>query len=69
MKDSKYITGYILCVRVCVGNSDPERGGSSEGSEEKVLSETGDPPDSPRDSGCYESSETLENGNNSLPLL
>ncbi|XP_072545416.1 SAM and SH3 domain-containing protein 1 isoform X2 [Salminus brasiliensis] len=43
-------------------NSDPERGGSSEGSEEKVLSDTGAPPDSPRDSGCYESSETLENG-------
>ncbi|XP_007252037.3 SAM and SH3 domain-containing protein 1 isoform X3 [Astyanax mexicanus] len=42
-------------------NSDPERGGSS-GSEEKVLSESGAPPDSPRDSGCYESSETLENG-------
>ncbi|XP_036448662.1 SAM and SH3 domain-containing protein 1 isoform X2 [Colossoma macropomum] len=43
-------------------NSDPERGGSSGGSEEKVLSESGAPPDSPRDSGCYESSETLENG-------
>ncbi|XP_066524887.1 SAM and SH3 domain-containing protein 1 [Hoplias malabaricus] len=43
-------------------NSDPERGGSSVGSEDKVLSESGAPPDSPRDSGCYESSETLENG-------
>uniref|UniRef100_A0A3B4BQI1 SAM and SH3 domain containing 1b n=1 Tax=Pygocentrus nattereri TaxID=42514 RepID=A0A3B4BQI1_PYGNA len=43
-------------------NSEPERGGSSGGSEEKVLSESGAPPDSPRDSGCYESSETLENG-------
>uniref|UniRef100_A0A667YZ77 SAM and SH3 domain containing 1a n=1 Tax=Myripristis murdjan TaxID=586833 RepID=A0A667YZ77_9TELE len=43
-------------------SSDPERSGLS-GSQEKLLSEgrslVGD---SPRDSGCYESSENLENG-------
>ncbi|KAM3861597.1 SAM and SH3 domain-containing protein 1-like isoform 2-T2 [Diretmus argenteus] len=43
-------------------SSDPERGGLS-GSQEKLLSEghslVGD---SPRDSGCYESNENLENG-------
>uniref|UniRef100_A0A3Q1FGD1 SAM and SH3 domain containing 1a n=1 Tax=Acanthochromis polyacanthus TaxID=80966 RepID=A0A3Q1FGD1_9TELE len=44
-------------------NSDPERGGLS-GSQEKLLSEgQGLVGDSPRDSGCYESNENLENGN------
>ncbi|XP_066557125.1 SAM and SH3 domain-containing protein 1 isoform X3 [Amia ocellicauda] len=43
-------------------NSDMERGGHS-GSQEKLLSdEQGLVGDSPRDSGCYESSENLENG-------
>lgn len=51
-------------------NSDPENGGSSLDPEEKVhpvISATSR--DSPRDSGCYESNENLENGNNSLPRL
>ncbi|XP_076001972.1 SAM and SH3 domain-containing protein 1a isoform X2 [Genypterus blacodes] len=43
-------------------SSDPERGGLS-GSQEKLLSEgQGMVGDSPRDSGCYESNENLENG-------
>ncbi|KAM8832683.1 SAM and SH3 domain-containing protein 1a isoform 6-T6 [Spinachia spinachia] len=43
-------------------SSDPERGGLS-GSQEKLLSEGwGLVGDSPRDSGCYESNENLENG-------
>ena len=46
------------------GSSDPERSGLS-GSQEKLLSE-GLVGDSPRDSGCYESNENLENGNDSL---
>ncbi|XP_047677766.1 SAM and SH3 domain-containing protein 1 isoform X2 [Tachysurus fulvidraco] len=44
-------------------NSDPENGGSSLDPEEKVhqvISATSS--DSPRDSGCYESNENLENG-------
>ncbi|XP_061599911.1 SAM and SH3 domain-containing protein 1 isoform X2 [Cololabis saira] len=46
------------------GSSDPERGGSqSGGSQEKLLLDRrGVLGDSPRDSGCYESSENLENG-------
>ena len=45
------------------GSSDPERSGLS-GSQEKLLSEgRGLVGDSPRDSGCYESNENLENGN------
>ncbi|KAF3702874.1 SAM and SH3 domain-containing protein 1 Proline-glutamate repeat-containing protein [Channa argus] len=43
-------------------SSDPERSGLS-GSQEKLLSESrGLVGDSPRDSGCYESNENLENG-------
>ncbi|XP_077408518.1 SAM and SH3 domain-containing protein 1a isoform X3 [Vanacampus margaritifer] len=43
-------------------SSDPERGGLSS-SQEKLLSEgRGLIGDSPRDSGCYESNENLENG-------
>ncbi|XP_020488484.2 SAM and SH3 domain-containing protein 1a isoform X2 [Labrus bergylta] len=43
-------------------SSDPERSGLS-GSQEKLLSEgRGLVGDSPRDSGCYESNENLENG-------
>ncbi|KAJ8275242.1 hypothetical protein COCON_G00098670 [Conger conger] len=48
-------------------SSDPERGGHS-GSQEKLLSEgQGLVGDSPRDSGCYESSENLENGKSRKP--
>ncbi|XP_031436497.1 SAM and SH3 domain-containing protein 1 isoform X3 [Clupea harengus] len=44
-------------------NSDPERAGGSSGSQEKLLLEGPVPAgDSPRDSGCYESTEHLENG-------
>ncbi|KAI1897621.1 hypothetical protein AGOR_G00085150 [Albula goreensis] len=43
-------------------SSDPERSGHS-GSQEKLLSDgQGLVGDSPRDSGCYESNENLENG-------
>ncbi|XP_078798852.1 SAM and SH3 domain-containing protein 1a isoform X4 [Oryzias latipes] len=45
-------------------SSDPERSGLT-GSQEKLLSEgRGLVGDSPRDSGCYESNENLENGKN-----
>lgn len=55
-------------VWISKGNSDPERDGSSGGSQEKLLSEGPVPSvDSPRDSGCYESNENLENGNDGLP--
>ncbi|XP_060790457.1 SAM and SH3 domain-containing protein 1 isoform X2 [Neoarius graeffei] len=44
-------------------NSDPENGGSSVDPEEKLQPEISAPSrDSPRDSGCYESNENLENG-------
>ncbi|XP_028294823.1 SAM and SH3 domain-containing protein 1-like isoform X2 [Gouania willdenowi] len=52
------------------GSSDPEQGSASGGSEEKLLQERrGLLGDSPRDSGCYESNENLENGNDSLTRL
>ncbi|XP_040917418.1 SAM and SH3 domain-containing protein 1 isoform X2 [Toxotes jaculatrix] len=45
------------------GSSDPERGSQSGGSQEKLLLDRrGLMGDSPRDSGCYESNENLENG-------
>ncbi|XP_053291105.1 SAM and SH3 domain-containing protein 1 isoform X1 [Pleuronectes platessa] len=45
------------------GSSDPERGSQSGGSQEKLLLDRrGLLGDSPRDSGCYESNENLENG-------
>ncbi|KAF7666921.1 hypothetical protein LDENG_00087390 [Lucifuga dentata] len=45
------------------GSSDPERGSQSGGSQEKLLLDLhGLMGDSPRDSGCYESNENLENG-------
>ncbi|XP_030574150.1 SAM and SH3 domain-containing protein 1 isoform X2 [Archocentrus centrarchus] len=45
------------------GSSDPERSGQSERSQEKLLLDRrGLLGDSPRDSGCYESNENLENG-------
>ncbi|XP_045063511.1 SAM and SH3 domain-containing protein 1-like isoform X2 [Coregonus clupeaformis] len=45
------------------GSSDPDRSGQSGGSQEKLLLDRRGPlGDSPRDSGCYESNENLENG-------
>ncbi|XP_030299781.1 SAM and SH3 domain-containing protein 1 isoform X3 [Sparus aurata] len=45
------------------GSSDPERSSQSGGSQEKLLLDRrGLAGDSPRDSGCYESNENLENG-------
>ncbi|XP_076013616.1 SAM and SH3 domain-containing protein 1 [Genypterus blacodes] len=47
------------------GSSDPERSSPSGGSQEKLhLERRGLMGDSPRDSGCYESNENLENGRN-----
>uniref|UniRef100_A0A1A7X070 SAM and SH3 domain containing 1a n=2 Tax=Iconisemion striatum TaxID=60296 RepID=A0A1A7X070_9TELE len=52
------------------GSSDPERSGQSGGAQEKLLLDRrGVLGDSPRDSGCYESNENLENGNDSLTRL
>ncbi len=60
---------YTFPNFVCVcflGSSDPERSALS-GSQEKLLCEGhGLMADSPRDSGCYESNENLENGNQAL---
>lgn len=59
-----------LVVTACVtGSSDPERSSQSGGSQEKLLGLHGLTGDSPRDSGCYESNENLENGNDSLTRL
>ncbi|XP_056624610.1 SAM and SH3 domain-containing protein 1 isoform X3 [Triplophysa dalaica] len=54
----------VELLQECESNSDPERDGSSGGSQEKLQSSEGHVPsvDSPRDSGCYESNENLENG-------
>ncbi|KAG5846494.1 hypothetical protein ANANG_G00115570 [Anguilla anguilla] len=50
-------------------SSDPERSGHT-GSQEKLLSDgQGLVGESPRDSGCYESSENLENGNDHVQHL
>lgn len=68
----KHFRMFILlcCVYVILVNSDPENGGSSVDPEEKVHPVISAPSrDSPRDSGCYESNENLENGNNSLLRL
>ncbi|XP_029972831.1 SAM and SH3 domain-containing protein 1-like [Salarias fasciatus] len=52
------------------GSSDPERSSQCGGSQEKLLQDRrGLLGDSPRDSGCYESNENLENGNDSLTRL
>ncbi|KAM4724294.1 SAM and SH3 domain-containing protein 1 isoform 1-T3 [Anableps anableps] len=52
------------------GSSDPERSSQSGSSQEKLLLDRrGVLGDSPRDSGCYESNENLENGNDSLTRL
>lgn len=51
------------------GSSDPERSSQSGGSQEKLLDVHGLAGDSPRDSGCYESNENLEHGNDSLTRL
>ncbi len=74
LKGCELLSQLLSSSRVVVvgsaGHSDPEREGSSGDSQEKLLSESSVPPaDSPRDSGCYESSENLENGNDSLPRL
>ncbi|KAI2654125.1 SAM and SH3 domain-containing protein 1 [Labeo rohita] len=59
----------VELLQECDSNSDPEREGSSGDSQERLLSESGVPPaDSPRDSGCYESNENLENGAHVPPL-
>ncbi|XP_054469921.1 SAM and SH3 domain-containing protein 1 isoform X2 [Anoplopoma fimbria] len=44
------------------GSSDPERGSQSGSQEKLLLDRRGLSGDSPRDSGCYESNENLENG-------
>ncbi|XP_043119371.1 SAM and SH3 domain-containing protein 1 isoform X2 [Puntigrus tetrazona] len=49
----------VELLQECDSNSDPEHEGSSGDSQEKSSVP---PADSPRDSGCYESSENLENG-------
>ncbi|XP_077945836.1 SAM and SH3 domain-containing protein 1 isoform X2 [Gasterosteus aculeatus] len=52
------------------GSSDPERGSPSGGSQEKLLLDRrGLAGNSPRDSGCYESNEHLDNGNESPSRL
>lgn len=64
------MTFLPLVVTACItGSSDPERSSQSGGSQEKLLGVHGLTGDSPRDSGCYESNENLENGNDSLPRL
>ncbi|XP_037550762.1 SAM and SH3 domain-containing protein 1 [Nematolebias whitei] len=53
----------VELLQECDGSSDPERGGPAGGSQEKLLLDRrGVLGDSPRDSGCYESSENLESG-------
>ncbi|XP_052001902.1 SAM and SH3 domain-containing protein 1-like isoform X2 [Xyrauchen texanus] len=53
----------VELLQECDSNSDPEREGTSDGSQERLLSVVHAlPGDSPRDSGCYESNENLENG-------
>lgn len=68
---SQDLTVCPLLVVLCLaGSSDPERGSQSGGSQEKLLLDRrGLMGDSPRDSGCYESNENLENGNDSLSRL
>ncbi|XP_077598313.1 SAM and SH3 domain-containing protein 1a isoform X7 [Stigmatopora nigra] len=65
IKDPQHRTVLLRAVELLQeydSSSDPERGGLS-GSQEKLLSESqGLVGDSPRDSGCYESNENLENG-------
>lgn len=65
------LTVMPLVAALCIaGSSDPERSGQSESSQEKLLPDRrGLLGDSPRDSGCYESNENLENGNDSLTRL
>ncbi|XP_051578175.1 SAM and SH3 domain-containing protein 1 isoform X2 [Myxocyprinus asiaticus] len=53
----------VELLQECDSNSDPEREGTSDGSQGRILSEVHIlPGNSPRDSGCYESNENLENG-------
>lgn len=54
----------LLGVLYPTGSSNQDRSGQSGGSQEKLLLDrSGLLGDSPRDSGCYESNENLENGN------
>ncbi|XP_069016691.1 SAM and SH3 domain-containing protein 1 isoform X1 [Embiotoca jacksoni] len=73
IRDSQHRAVLMTAVELLQeydGSSDPERSSQSGGSQEKLLQERrGLLGDSPRDSGCYESSENLENGNDSLTHL
>ncbi|XP_034418526.1 SAM and SH3 domain-containing protein 1 isoform X2 [Cyclopterus lumpus] len=66
IRDPKHRAVLLTAVELLQeydGSSDPERGSQSEGSQEKLLLDRrGLTGDSPRDSGCYESNENLENG-------
>ena len=74
---SVFVLKVWLCLTAplwwCVypaGSSDPERGEASGDSQEKLLLDRrGLLGDSPRDSGCYEGNENLENGNDCLARL
>ncbi|XP_046903533.1 SAM and SH3 domain-containing protein 1 isoform X1 [Hypomesus transpacificus] len=57
------LTAVELLQECDAGSSDPERGETSGDSQEKLLLDRrGLLGDSPRDSGCYEGNENLENG-------
>ncbi|CAB1331267.1 unnamed protein product, partial [Coregonus sp. 'balchen'] len=59
----KHRQTHTLNLIVTTLHSDPDRSGQSGGSQEKLLLDRQGPlGDSPRDSGCYESNENLENG-------
>eukprot|EP00066_Takifugu_rubripes_P028914 XP_011618180.1 PREDICTED: SAM and SH3 domain-containing protein 1-like isoform X1 [Takifugu rubripes] len=65
IKDSQHRAVLLTAVELLQeddGSSDPERSSQSGGSQEKLLGLHGLTGDSPRDSGCYESNENLENG-------
>ncbi|XP_068437232.1 SAM and SH3 domain-containing protein 1-like isoform X2 [Clinocottus analis] len=67
IRDSQHRAVLLTAVELLQeydGSSDPERGSQSGGSQEKLLLDRrgGLTGDSPRDSGCYESNENLENG-------
>uniref|UniRef100_A0A3B4TXU2 SAM and SH3 domain containing 1 n=1 Tax=Seriola dumerili TaxID=41447 RepID=A0A3B4TXU2_SERDU len=66
IRDSQHRAVLLTAVELLQeydGSSDPERSSQSGGSQEKLLLDRrGLMGDSPRDSGCYESNENLENG-------
>ncbi|XP_036928253.1 SAM and SH3 domain-containing protein 1 isoform X2 [Acanthopagrus latus] len=66
IRDSQHRAVLLTAVELLQeydGSSDPERSSQSGGSQEKLLLDRrGLAGDSPRDSGCYESNENLENG-------